>query len=152
MKKFSRCARLRVSVRRLETRDYKSHNFEIWSEICRLQTTCLVVSRLLAAPLVAEIQPTSLNFFGATCWKVKFFKCFCQKIRSNKATFPSVSILVVRLVFAISIGRFQRFPSSEPGWKNIWTEEPMLAFDLRVLHCYSNLIQGKRKLKNLKTN
>ena len=52
MKNFPRCARLRVSVRRLETTDYKSQNFEIWTESCRLQTTCLVVSRQHPADLV----------------------------------------------------------------------------------------------------
>ena len=56
MNNFPRCARLRVSVRRLETTDYKSQNFEIWTESCRLQTTCLVVSRQHPAGLVVVIE------------------------------------------------------------------------------------------------
>ena len=56
MKKFPRCARLRISVCRLETRDYKAQNFEISFESCRLQTTCLVVSRQHPAGHVVVIE------------------------------------------------------------------------------------------------
>ena len=96
MKNFPRCARLRVSVRRLETRDYKSQNFEIWSESCRLQTTCLVVSRLLAAGLVARLANFA-NLILIIFQNLKFckilagsFSAVSKRIFARKYAFDSI--------------------------------------------------------------
>ena len=90
MKNFPRCARLRVSVRRLETRDYKSQNFEIGSESCRLQTTCLVVSRLLPADLVQDVCPNSAKKeWQRICHVIMCKRNFVRKSRMATVRFST---------------------------------------------------------------
>ena len=102
MKNFPRCARLRVSVRRLETRDYKSQNFEIWSESCRLQTTCLVVSRLLPGTLVKRF---SWIYYG---YSVEIFTRVVQLILIYQVEF----IWVILIIWIHSFSNFSIYLSA----------------------------------------